>query len=235
MRALVLALWFFATAARAEPVDLELVLLADASGSIDQGEIRFQREGYAEALASDDVQLAIRDGLHAKIAVTYVEWADRFSQHVVVPWTVIDSVEDAQAFGQKLRAAPREARGRNAIGSAINAGEKLITANEHEGIRKVIDFSADSANNWNGMTIEEARASAIAKGITINGLAILCRNCATGRAADYDLEKAFEEKIIGGQNAFVVTADGPEQFRMAVKRKLVLEISESVSPPAYRL
>ena len=31
--------------AAAEPVDLELVLAADASGSIDDGEIRLQREG----------------------------------------------------------------------------------------------------------------------------------------------------------------------------------------------
>ncbi len=34
----------------AERVDLELVLLADASRSIDDGEIRHQRRGYAAAL-----------------------------------------------------------------------------------------------------------------------------------------------------------------------------------------
>ena len=33
--------------AAAEQVDLELVLLADASGSIDEEEIRFQRDSYA--------------------------------------------------------------------------------------------------------------------------------------------------------------------------------------------
>jgi hypothetical protein len=41
-----------AAPARAEEVDLELVLLADASGSIDINEIRFQRQGYAEALCA---------------------------------------------------------------------------------------------------------------------------------------------------------------------------------------
>lgn len=222
---LLLSLYLAAPAA-AEPVDLELVLLADASGSIDASEIRFQRQGYAEALASEDVLWAIRDGVHGRIAITYVEWADQFSQHVVVPWTVIGDSGDVARFSEKLLAAPREAQGRNAIGAAINAGERLIEGNGFEGLRKVIDFSGDSANNWNGMTIAEARASALAKGITINGLAILCRDCTSGRAADYDLEKAFEEQIIGGNNAFVVTASGPEEFRKAVKRKLVLEIAE---------
>jgi Protein of unknown function (DUF1194) len=209
--------------ASAKAVDLELVLIADASGLIDASEIRFQRDSYAEALASADVQVAIKNGAHAKIAVTYVEWADQFSQDAVMPPTVIANADDAKAFGEKHSAAP--ARGRNAIGSALDAGEKLITGNEHEGLRKVIDFSGDSANSWNGLSIAEARQSSLDKGITINGLAILCRQCTSGRAADYDLEKAFTETIIGGPNAFVVTADGQETFRQAVRRKMELEIA----------
>jgi hypothetical protein len=220
-----LAAFSLAAPAAAETVDLELVLMADSTGSIDAGEIRFQRQGYADALASEDVLWASRDGLHGKIAITYVEWADQFSQDVVVPWTVVSSADDVQRFSETLLAAPRQAFGRNAIGSAINAGERLITGNDHEGIRKVIDFSGDSANSWNGMSIAEARESALAKGITINGLAILCRHCSSGRAVSYDLEKAFEETIIGGSNAFVVTASGAQEFRSAVKRKLVLEIA----------
>jgi hypothetical protein len=83
----VLALLIWAgMALRAEEVDLELVLLADATGSIDNAEIAFQRQGYAEALASADVLDAIRTGAHQKIAVTYVEWGDFTSQDIVVPW-----------------------------------------------------------------------------------------------------------------------------------------------------
>jgi hypothetical protein len=220
-----LAAFGLAAPAAAETVDLELVLMADSTGSIDAGEIRFQRQGYADALASEDVLWAIRDGLHGKIAITYVEWADQFSQDVVVPWTVVSNADDVRRFSEKLLAAPRQAFGRNAIGSAIDAGERLITGNDHQGIRKVIDFSGDSANSWNGLPIAEARDSALAQGITINGLAILCRHCSSGRAVSYDLEKAFDETIIGGSNAFVVTASGADEFRSAVKRKLVLEIA----------
>jgi hypothetical protein len=42
----------------------------------------------------------------------------------------------------------------------------------------------------------------------------------------YDLEKAFEDRIIGGPGAFVVTAEDRESFGFAVRRKLILEIAD---------
>ncbi len=56
-------------------VDLELVLLADASGSIDQAEIRFQRRGYASAIMHPQVLATIAKGALKRIAITYMEWA----------------------------------------------------------------------------------------------------------------------------------------------------------------
>jgi hypothetical protein len=227
LRPLIAALALLIMAAgplRAEAVDLELVLLADATGSIDDAEIAFQRKGYAEALASADVLDAIASGAHQRIAVTYVEWGSFESQDIVVPWTVIDGEAAAKSLGEALLAAPRRAYGRNAIGQALVFGKSLIETNAHEGYRKVIDLSADSANSWNGIPLSLAREQVVAAGITINGLAILCRFC-SGRPVTYDLEKAFEDTIIGGPDAFVVTADDMQQFSTAVKRKLVLEIA----------
>ena len=88
----------------------------------------------------------------------------------------------------------------------------------------MIDLSAASANSWNGLPLASAREQVVAAGITINGLAVLCRFC-SGRPVTYDLEKAFEDTIIGGPGAFVVTADDMQRFSLAVKRKLVLEIA----------
>ena len=66
MRQLLLAtallLGSLAGAAADERVDLELVLLADASGSIDDAEIRFQRQGYAAAITHPEVLGAIAQG-----------------------------------------------------------------------------------------------------------------------------------------------------------------------------
>jgi hypothetical protein len=207
-----------------EQVDLELVLLADASGSIDDDEIAFQRQGYAEAVTHPDVLAAITSGLTGKIAVTYVEWGAANSQHVVVPWMLVSDAASAKSFADALLPPPREAFGRNAIGTALTIAQGLIEQNQYDGVRKVIDLSADSANSWDGIPIDVARKSILDAGMTINGLAVLCRIC-SGRPVSYDLEKAFEEKIIGGPESFVITADDERRFATAVRNKLILEIA----------
>jgi hypothetical protein len=226
LSSLVAVLLWLAAPLAAQQVDVELVFLADSSGSIDEGESAFQRKGHALALAHPDVLSAIRQGVAGRIAVTYVEWGNAAHQDVVVPWTIIDGSASAKAFGDALMAAPRRAFGYNAIGSALEKGRQLIGGNTIEGIRKVMDLSGDSANSWDGIPIETARRAAMADGIVINGLPILCREGSCGgRPVGYDLEKAFEDKIIGGPGAFVVTAESREAFEMAVRRKLILEIS----------
>lgn len=218
-------------AAAQERVDLELVLLADASRSIDDGEIRFQRQGYAAAITHPDVLAAISYGYEQRIAVTYVEWGDATSQEVVVPWTIIDGLTSATAFANALLAKPRLASGPNAIGSALAAGQALIEGNDIAGTRRVIDLSADSAYSGGGVPLGLARAAALEAGIVINGLAILCRDCESGRPIDYDLEGAFAALIIGGPGSFVVTADGDQRFAEAVRRKLILEIADGRKLP----
>ena len=212
-----------------EKVDLELVLLADASGSIDDAEILFQRQGYAAAITDPTVLAAIAGGYDQKIAVAYVEWGDMLSQDIVVPWTIIDGPDSAAAFAQALLNRPRRAFGRNAIGAALAAGHAMIEGNDIDGHRKVIDFSGDSANNWNGISIAVARTAALADEIVINGLAILCRDC-SGRPVSYDLEAAFAAQIIGGPGSFVITADGRDSFAEAVRKKLILEIAGKPAP-----
>jgi hypothetical protein len=88
--------------AAAERVDLDLVLLADAAGSIDDAEIHFQRQGYASAITHPAVLDAILQGYDQRIAVTYVEWGAVNSQEVVVPWTIIDGPASAAAFAEAL-------------------------------------------------------------------------------------------------------------------------------------
>lgn len=214
-------------------VSLELVLLADATGSIDDDEILFQRQGYAKAITDPAVVSAIQNTPHGKIAVSYVEWGDSHSQEVVVGWTVIDGAETADQFAKALVIPPRLASGRNAIGTALLFGKAMIETNDISGFRRVIDFSADSANNFSGPSIEEARDIVLAAGITINGLAVLCRHCLTGRPGGYDLEQAFADRIVGGPGAFVVTADSAATFADAVRKKLILEIAGRRPPTRY--
>jgi hypothetical protein len=143
---------------------------------------------------------------------------------VVVPWTIIDGPEPAQEFAEALLAAPKRAWGRNSIGSALIKGRDLIEENDIDGWRKVIDFSGDSIGNYSGPSIREGRDIALAAGITINGLPIACIMC--GRSsAGIDLEQAYQNRIIGGPGAFVLTAKDGESLADAIRRKLILEVS----------
>jgi hypothetical protein len=224
---------FAARGEAADTVDLELVLLADASRSIDDAELHFQRQGYAGALTHPEVLDAISQGFEQRIVVTYVEWGDAASQDVVVPWTVVDGPASAAAFAQDLLAAPRRAHGPNAIGNALAVAHGLIESNTFEGYRKVIDFSGDSAWSFSGASVAQARTAALAADIVINGLAILCRAAeCSGRPVNYDLEKAFADTIVGGPASFVVTADRDDRFAEAVRRKLLLEIAGRAAPAA---
>ncbi len=209
-------------------VDVELVFLADASSSIDDAEIRFQRQGYATAITHPDVLSAIAKGGHGRIAVTFIEWGDELNQEVVAPWTVVHDLKSATAFANVLMSTKRLAYGPNAIGAAIAAAQRQIETNAFEGHRKVIDFSGDSANNWNGISIEAARRRALGAGMIINGLAILCRadDC-SGRPVAYNLEEAFASRIIGGPGSFVITVDSARTFADAVRRKLILELADA--------
>lgn len=220
-----------AQAQKLEEVDLELVLLADSSGSIDADELLLQRQGYMDALRHPQVLAAIASGARGRIAVTYGEWADQFHQTVLVPWMVIDGKAAAERFASTLKGQPRTAWGSNAIGSALAAGQRWIETNQYEGERKVIDFSGDSANSWSGVPVRVARDQALAAGIVINGLAISCRDLGcSGRPMGYSLEEAFRQTIVGGPGSFVITVDGKTTFEEAVRRKLVIEIS-GLTPP----
>lgn len=200
---------------------LELVLLADASGSIDAEELAFQRQGYALAITDAAVVDAITSSIYGSVAVTYVEWASNTA--VVVPWTIINSAETARAFADALSGPPRQAYGSNAIGGALLDAKRLIEGNDIFAPRAVIDFSGDSIGNSSGPTIESARAEVLGAGITINALPILRPE--DGRRAGANLEEEYANRIIGGPGAFMVTAEGRDSFAATVRRKLVLEIS----------
>jgi hypothetical protein len=213
-----------AAPALAQDTDLELVLLADASGSISSSELAFQRDAYAEAMTDPEVIAAIANTAYGSIAVTYVEWAT--NQGVVVPWMRIDGPESAAAFAAALDGPPRGASGRNAIGSALLFARDLIEQNRIDGWRRVIDFSGDTTGNSFGPPIEVARDEVLESGITINALAIVSE-----RRWDSDtLAERYAERIIGGMGAFVVEAGENEAFAQAVKRKLILEIAGTPTP-----
>lgn len=210
--------------AAAESVDLELVFAADGSGSIDDDELRLQRRGWADALASREVLDAIRAGPLGAIAVAYMEWGGPQSQVLIVDWHVIRDEPSARVFGDKLLAAPRGAVGWNSISNAIDFSVKLADGNAIEGTRKVIDVSGDGPN-IGGRPIDAAREEAVAKGFTINALAIRRPGGRPGGPGGQSLEDYYREQVIGGLGAFVEIADEEKPFALAARRKLLSEVA----------
>lgn len=207
---------------------LELVLLADASGSIDAEELAFQRQGYAAAITDPEVIAVIEGSIYGSVAVTYVEWASNTA--VVVDWMIVTDEQSARAFADALAIPPRQAYGSNAIGGALLDAKRLIEENDIFAPRAVIDFSGDSIRNSSGPSIAEARAAVLDAGMTINALPILRPE--DGRRAGMNLEAEYAERIIGGPGAFMVTAEDRASFAATVKRKLILEIA-GLTPDAY--
>jgi Protein of unknown function (DUF1194) len=239
MRLITVVLLTAALAGRAgaEPidVDVELVLMVDVSRSMGPREIRIQRRGYAEALASDEVVDAIVNGGIGAIAVTYIEWGSSIFQRVELPWTLIASKEtargaarhlegDFEASMKQLHDVPYHLR-QTSISGAIHHGRRELERNDYEGLRKVIDISGNGPNN-DGDPSPVARDIAAAAGIIVNGLPLITE----GSEADpesKDLDLYFSECVIGGPGAFVLPVQGWNDFRPAVRRKLLLEMADN--------
>ncbi|SHO59886.1 Protein of unknown function [Pseudoxanthobacter soli DSM 19599] len=213
--------------AAAETVDLELVLAADGSGSIDPEELKLQREGYASALTSPEVMSAIASNLHGAIAVLYLEWGAPSSQDIVVDWMTIRTPADADAFADRLRAAPRRSYGYNSISNAILFADRLMRENAAEGLKRVIDVSGDGPN-IGGAPIREARDQVVAGGTVINALSVRRAGSQTAGSMAWTgqpLEDYYRDNVIGGPGAFVEIADETRRFTDAVRSKLVQEIA----------
>jgi len=218
-----------------QPVDLELVFAADGSGSIDDAELRLQREGYASALADERVLSAIASGLHGRIGVAYVEWGGPASQHTIVDWTVIAGAADAEAFAVRLLAAPRAAWGYNSISEAIAYSAELIESNDLDGARKVIDVSGDGPQ-IGGRPLGLIRDQVVSQGVTINALVVANRSGHSGPSGE-PLEEHYRFDVIGGLGAFAVVADEVRGFRDTLLGKMIREIVDAnpTGDPALRV
>ncbi len=212
------------------PVDLELVLAIDVSGSVDWQEAALQRDGYVQALKSDAFVKAVQSGVLGRIAVTYVEWAGDGIQMPVLDWDVIKDRQSAEAFSERLAKTHIESGPWTSISSLIDYAVPLFKDNGYEGTRRVIDISGDGPNNT-GRLVTSARDEAVRQGVVINGLPIINdRLQPSGRAQIKDLDKYYRDCVIGGRGAFLVVAHDFNDFARAVRRKLIFEIVDATPP-----
>jgi hypothetical protein len=199
------------------PVDLQLVLAVDASGSVSHQRFELQKQGYVAAFKHPRVLQAVLSGLNQSIAVTMVQWTGPALQVVAVKWSLIKDAASIGAFADAIDQAPRQLfGGGTSISGAIDTGVALLNDSPYKAARRIIDISGDGPNN-RGRSVIQARDEAVAARIGINGLPIL--------ALDPTLDTYYEHNVIGGPGAFVVPAKDYETFAEAILKKLITEIA----------
>src|SRR5260370_16038793 len=110
------------------------------------------------------------------------------------------------------------------ISGAIYFAMPLFEEYRYRGLRRVIDISGDGLNN-NGAPIAEARAAALEKGITINGLPIMVKEPSYTTMDIDNLDWYYEDCVIGGPGSFVVSIKDRDKFKEAIRAKLLLEVA----------
>jgi len=238
MAALLLLPVLHSAPARAEDVDVALVLVTDVSRSIDDTEFALEKNGYASAFTSQKVLEAIRGGPTGKIAVAYVEFASSFEVRTVLDWTVIGDKASAQAFVDRLIASPRSFWGRTAISAGIDQAVQLLAETGMNATRHVIDVCGDGTNNA-GRESAEARDDAVKAGITINGLAIINDHPVSWTFAHVQppggLANYYRDNVTGGPGSFVLEVHDFASFGEAMTRKLVDEIASGSSTAKFAI
>jgi hypothetical protein len=208
-------------------VDVKLVIATDVSLSINDEEEQLEREGIAEVFLDPDVVKAIKSGALGRIAVAMLDWSSPNYDRVVLDWTFVEDEASATALAEKVRTIPRTPGTRTSISGALERATLML--NESDGkivaTRKVIDVSGDGPNN-DGVSLQHIHDTTANNGITVNGLPIMDEN-AEGYVPD--LDQYYAACVVAGKGSFLVVVKKFKDFGAAMRRKLVLEISQNQS------
>jgi hypothetical protein len=200
-------------------VDLELALAVDASASVDEDEFRLQLQGIAMAFRDPAVIKAVGSGPTHRVAVNLVVWAEALVPKDMSGWFIIATPEEARRFSDVVAAYPRRLSGGTGIGDGIAEAMRSFDRNGIASPRQVVDVSGDgreTAPRDFAVIMPVARSMAVARGITINGLAI--------RNEVPDLDQWYRDHVQIGPGSFVMSAATYRDFAAAMRLKLLREL-----------
>jgi len=214
--ALCLALGLAGRAAQAE-CRLALVLALDVSSSVDEKEYELQRIGLAAALDAPEVRHAILEGAPGYVALSVFEWSGFHQHKIQLEWTDLRSHSDIDRAIASLAAMERSHDDfPTSIGPALGFASQVLADAPHC-VRKVIDVSGDGVNNYRFGPREAYRHFPLAD-VTVNGLVIL--------GDDPSVFEYYGREVLHGPGAFLMVANGFEEYRVAMTRKLFREVND---------
>lgn len=200
--------------------DIELVLAMDVSRSVSTREYQLQIGGLAQALSHPEVMEAV-EFLPGGVMATVMIWGDAGQQKQTIPWTHLTGPENMIAFAREVAETKRYfGFTLTGLGQAMIFADRLTETNPRKCRRRIIDISGDGV--WNhGPRPSAVWRTDISRDVTINGVVIL--------GATPNPLAHYESEVIGGPAAFVEVAEDFEDYAPAILRKLLRELSPSLS------
>lgn len=209
-----------ASAAEETCLDVAIVLAVDGSGSIDTEEFNLQQKAIVSALRDPLVQHAIKAA--GRVAADVLFWGDAASPFQETGFVLLNGQEDIEALAREVEGISRKVLGNTGLSRALSVSLDRL---EQVGCayRAVINVSGDGSDTVLprrkriAPSLREVKKRAEAARVQINALVI--GNDEKGLAS------YFKEQVITGQSAFVMEIDDFSDIGVALRRKLVREIS----------
>ena len=213
-----LAACLAATTAQAE-CRLALLLGLDISSSVDVDEDALQRGGMAAALTAPEVQAAFF-AADQNVALAVFEWSGRYNQEVLLDWRMINSPTDLDQAAAAIAQTRRSyAEFPTAMGEALSFAAGMLDR-APRCLARTIDMAGDGENN-EGAGPAAAYELPSFQTITVNGLVV-------ANAADFQTEERltayYRDNVLHGPGAFMVVADGFDDYERAMRKKLEREV-----------
>lgn len=205
--------------AQAVECRLALALAIDVSSSVDAVEDTLQRSGVVAALTAPEVQAAFF-ATDLPVALAVYEWSGRYNQEILLDWIMIDSPAALLRAAEVVAASKRSHNDfPTAMGYALGFGAQLLERGP-TCLRKTLDMAGDGQSN-EGFPPASAYREFPFQDVTVNGLVV--------NAADFEGEVGliafYRGEVLHGPGAFLIVADGFDDYENAMRRKLERELT----------
>ncbi len=208
-------------------VDVKLVIATDISNSINDRELSLERQGIADVFMDPEVIKVITNGNRGAIAVAMLDWAGYKENQTVLNWFIIRDKATSEAFAKEVLDLKRFLGQRTSISNALDRAFAMLNESDSRIIatRKVVDVSGDGPNN-DGVSLQQVHDATKDNGIIVNGLPIMDEE-ADGFFPELDLY--YNACVVAGRTGFLVVVKSFKDFGQAMRRKIVIEISQNES------
>ena len=205
----------------AKACSVAIVFAIDISRSVSPAEYIYQKNGLARALISQEVGRLISvypDGVMATVTV----WSGAAQQKQMVPWTLLQGRVLINEFAQQISEMRRPYRyDLTAIANALIHAGQMHLDNPVVCDRRVIDISGDGITSVSGQHPNRISEGLARNGVTINAIVIA--------GSKPDPVSYYAEQVIRGAGAFMIVADGYQDFEESMHRKLMRELAPAIA------